>query len=215
MNLKDALALYYGNIEVVKACLGDLQIWPEEGPPPSGLSFIGAFGATTGSSSSTGTRSGLGHAYTDILPAGNWYIEVETSALTELDNAVGIWNESTPNDAGDHIHVGNWYGEIAGGLLIGGPWWTYTILDTVYVDGMAPDNTTVPIYRVGLTINTSTGEMQVGQVTSSTRTLLPVGTLSAVDSLRLTVSLLEGNSASIVAPGSHFHAPPSGCTALG
>lgn len=194
--------------------------------PSSGLEWDGGWRATLAGASATGSGSGaqFGHAYTDPLPAGLVYIEVETSALN-MDLRPGIWAKDTLVDPGATLPTGQYFQQQSAGMTAGNIFNMYVYANEAFVAGVSPNTSGDPLRRIGIAVNVAGRAAWFRQVWASGSSAwvgggnpaagtTPSAVMGGAEVIRLAASLPPGLGARIVAPEDHFAAAPAGFAAL-
>lgn len=198
-----------------------------EAVPPEGLEWAGGYRMSLAGNAATHATGALSHAYTDPLPAGSWYIEIESDEHLP-DNRGGIWCQDTPSDPGTSEPIGQYTGTPSAGASGDGEWWWAVYASGDYVYGDAPNNSLEPAIRWGIAYNTSTRSVWVRQVwvggasgwmrdggspNPATGTD-PTAVFSGSSAARVGASASDGATVTIVSPASHYGSPPAGFTAI-
>lgn len=172
----------------------------------------------------TGGTGEFCHAWTDPLPTGKYYIEIELSDPTDGDGRAGAWCPPDTTDPGIWGPLGQYFSRQSFGAT-GGEWTNQAYANGDYIDGGSPNTSLDPVRRFALSIDTVARELWArqqwvdgqsawwgnGDPVAGTDAALVFG---GIDAICVAMSGVDGMVATIVPAANHYGTAPSGFTAI-
>ncbi|HRP74575.1 MAG TPA: hypothetical protein PKZ27_03210, partial [Rhodocyclaceae bacterium] len=193
------------------------------------MEWIAGYRMSLAGATATNAAAGIGQAYTDPLPAGLVYFEIESDDWNNGDTRGGIWCTDTPTDPGEWAPIGQIYSQQSAAGAADGEWWWAVYANDGFVYGDAPNASHAPLFRIGIAYNSTTRACWIRQVWDGGASPWfqdpptgdpaagtgPSAVFSGSEVARIAASAYDGSSVTIVAVGDHYGTPPAGFTAIG